>query len=131
LFFIAHHPAAFAGKDNSNRVTWERFQEGANRVFFHNDLPGAWRYLTATRAEDVGTFFLLFVCLFVCWLVGWLVGLVWFGFGFVGLCFCLFVCLFDVGIDDSWNGNTDAYTARDIIWMYFFLNNEYCHTHIV
>jgi len=34
-------------KDNSNRVTWERFQEGANRVFFHNDLPGAWRYLTA------------------------------------------------------------------------------------
>eukprot|EP00435_Cladocopium_sp_Y103_P011194 s2749_g2.t3 len=34
-------------KDNSNRVTWERFQEGANRVFFHTDLPGAWRYLTA------------------------------------------------------------------------------------
>ncbi|CAJ1443372.1 unnamed protein product [Effrenium voratum] len=34
-------------KDNSNRVTWQKFQEGANRVFFHNDLPGAWRYLTA------------------------------------------------------------------------------------
>ena len=38
----------FARQDNSNRVTWERFQEGANRVFFHNDLPGAWRYLTVT-----------------------------------------------------------------------------------
>jgi len=34
-------------KDNSNRVTWQRFQEGASRVLFHNDLAGAWRFLTA------------------------------------------------------------------------------------